>query len=130
MTGVKGKSGGARPNSGPKKKFPPTQKIAPDGADLLGEDPAPLIDPETTTIGEVPADVTPLNFLCATFRNKSTPDGVRLRAAIAAAQYMHTKRSDGGKKDADKEAAEKQAKSENIFATGGAPQLVSSRRAA
>jgi hypothetical protein len=121
--GMKG-GGGARPNSGPKKKFPPAQKPAPEGADLLGEDPAPIVDPETTTIGAVQKDATPLDFLEATFRNPTAPDGIRLRAAIAAAQYRHTKRSDGGKKEADKAEAAKASKA-GLYATGGAPKLAS-----
>ena len=49
---------------------------------------------------------------------------IQVRAAIAAVQYTHTKRGDGGKKE---EAAERAGKAASRFATAAPPRLVSSR---
>ena len=93
---AKSKRGGARPGAGRKP-----QKPADDGSDLLGES----TGEDQTTIGVVSEDATPLDFLKASYRNPLAPDGIRLRAAIAAAQYCHKKMADGGIKDAAKAAA-------------------------
>jgi hypothetical protein len=42
-------------------------------------------------VAPVSAEVTPLDFLCAVFRNPSLPLNTRLRAASTAAQYVHPK---------------------------------------
>src|SRR5262245_8340863 len=39
----------------------------------------------------VGAEVTPLDFLCAVYRNAGLPLAVRIRAASTAAQYVHPK---------------------------------------
>jgi len=39
----------------------------------------------------VSADVTPLQFLCAVYRNAGLPLTIRMRAASTAAQYVHPK---------------------------------------
>ena len=39
----------------------------------------------------VPADATPLDFLSAIYRDAAQPMARRLKAAIAAAQYVHPK---------------------------------------
>jgi len=44
---------------------------------------------EPAEVAPVSADVTPLEFLCAVFRNAGLPLTMRLRAAQSAAQYMH-----------------------------------------
>lgn len=88
MAGVKGRSGGPRPNSGgarpgagrPKKQHPPA--------------------PEASK-----AD--PLEFLLKVMQDVSQDARTRVRAAIAAAQYTHTKKGDGGKKEERAEAAKK-----------------------
>lgn len=49
---------------------------------------------------------------------------LQVRAAIAAVQYTHTKRHDGGKKD---ETADKATAAARKFAPAAAPRLVSSR---
>ena len=49
---------------------------------------------------------------------------IQVRAAIAAVQYTHTKKHDGGKKD---ETADKASAAALKFAPAAAPRLVSSR---
>ena len=56
-------------------------------------------------------------------RVKVTP--LQVRAAIAAVQYTHTKKGDGGKKDEQADAAKKAAGGK--FAASAPPRLVSSR---
>lgn len=102
MAGVKGRSGGARPGAGRPRKTPaveqqkaPTPVKAKDMLDLL----------QQVALGKV--DATPL----------------QVRAAIAAVQYTHVKAGDGGKKEAQQEAAEKVA---SRFAPAPPPRLVAS----
>jgi hypothetical protein len=73
MAGVKGRSGGARPGAGRK----PKPKAAP--AEVKESDMLRLL--QQIAMGQVNA----------------TP--IQVRAAIAAVQYTHTKRADGGKKE-------------------------------
>ena len=73
MAGVKGRSGGARPNSGPKPK--------------------PAIPVEPSADGDMLKLLQDIAF----GRIEVSPN--QLRAAVAAVQYTHTKRHDGGKKD-------------------------------
>ncbi len=101
MAGVKGRSGGARPGAGrkPKPKLPA---------------PPPVEIPECDM----------LRFLqdVALGRVEATP--VQVRAAIAAVQYTHTKRGDGGKKE---EAAGKAKKAAGgRFGAAAPPRLVAS----
>jgi hypothetical protein len=42
---------------------------------------------------EIATDAAPLDFLCAVYRDLTQPIGVRLRAAIEAAPYVHPKLS-------------------------------------
>jgi len=96
MAGVKGMKGGggARPGAGRKPK--PIVKIEPDKRDTLKL----LID---IAFGQVEANAN------------------QVRAAIAAVQYTHTRRSDGGKKDAVNKAAKEVA---GRFSAAAAPKLV------
>lgn len=73
MAGVKGRSGGARPGAGrkPKVKLPVEPIAERDMLTLL----------QDIALGRVEASTG------------------QIRAAIAAVQYTHTKRGDGGKKD-------------------------------
>jgi hypothetical protein len=107
MAGVKGKSGGPRANSGGSRP----------GA---GRKPAPKPEPEVNSKDD------PLDFLLAVMHGEIVPSPEQLRAAVAAAQYVHTKRADGGKKDERQKKAEKVASS-NRFAPTAAPKLVHSR---
>jgi len=64
----------------------------------------------------------PLEFLLAVMDDPEVDKKLRVRAAVAAAQYLHTKRGDGGKKD-EKERAAKTA-GEGKFKPAAAPKLV------
>lgn len=104
--GVKGRSGGARPGAGRKPK--PKVDLAP-----------------TSVAGEsspVEIKLDPLEFLAGVYNNVAFAPNVRVRAAIAHAQYLHLKKGDGGKKD-DQAAAAAQ-KVVGRFAPGAPPKLV------
>ena len=91
MAGVKGRSGGARPNTGgarpgagrPRK---PQQEVV-----------------------ELP-EMDMLRMLQEVALGKVQCTPIQLRAAIAAVQYTHVKRADGGKKEEAAEKADKAAK--------------------
>lgn len=93
MAGVKGRSGGARPNSGPKKR-PPTP---------------------------YEGDMDMLEFLQKVALGHIVASTEQVRAAIAAVQYTHTKRSDGGKKEEQQRSAEAAA---SKFRRQSPPKLV------
>lgn len=99
MAGVKGRSGGARPNSGPKPKKPTL--IAPEQSAVVSGDP---LDPRPTlelvALGHM--EVSPQQF----------------KALTALLPYVHTKKGDGGKKE---EAADKAQKAASKFAPTAAP---------
>lgn len=114
MAGVKGRSGGARPGAGRKPR------------DNVPRQPAPTdsqVEKEIEASAEVPGveDQKPLEFLKSVYTNAAVPLNHRVRAAIAAAQYEHFKRGDGGKKDGDKEKAVKA--SGGKYSPMGAPRL-------
>jgi phage terminase small subunit len=99
MSGVKGKSGGARINSGGaragagRKPKPKVLPVAVDGADTLK-----LL--QDIAFGRVDANT------------------IQVRAAIAAVQYTHVKKGEGGKKE---EQAGKAEKAASKFAPTAAP---------
>ena len=108
MSGVKGKSGGPRKNAGgarpgagrkPKPKAPPVV-IDHEGRDML------------TLLQNVALGLT----------EAST---IQVRAAIAAVQYTHTKKGDGGKKE---EQAEKAKRAAGKFSATAPPKLVVNNR--
>jgi phage terminase small subunit len=103
MAGMKGRSGGARPNSGPKPK--------PKAPEL----------PLAAVEGQ-----SPLDFLLSVQNDPAATPALRVRAAVAAAQYLHTKRHDGGKKDEAEELAKAAAKGK--YAPKAAPKLVVNNR--
>ncbi|WP_321920052.1 hypothetical protein [Paraburkholderia tropica] len=95
MAGVKGRSGGPRANSGgarPGAGRPKKSKPAP--APLDERDMLQLL--QDIALGRV--DATP----------------IQVRAAVAAVQYTHHKKGEGGKKDEQADAARKAA---NKFAS-------------
>lgn len=99
--GPRANSGGARPGAGRKPKpvavvVPPTEP-APDAPDMLQF----LQD---VALGRIEANAT------------------QVRAAVAAVQYTHTKRHDGGKRDEQSERAKKVAGGK--FAAAAPPRLV------
>lgn len=103
MAGVKGKSGGPRANSGgarPGAGRP--KKVAPPVVELEERDMLTLL--KDIALGRVDATTG------------------QIRAAIAAVQYTHTKRGDGGKKE---EAAGRAKKAGGgKFASAAPPKLV------
>lgn len=130
MAGVKGRSGGPRPNSGGKRpgagrkpKAPPAKSANParaDGAEVVtGLEAQPhggalkRSKAETPEPGQALVDGKtrdPLEFLELVLNDPTAPLKERIRAAVAAAQYRHTKRHDGGKKEETAERAAKAAK--------------------
>lgn len=103
MAGVKGRSGGARPNAGGARA----------GA---GRKPKP--PPEIIQIPET--DMLSLLKDIALGRVEASP--IQVRAAIAAVQYTHMKKGDGGKKEEVADAAKKVAGGK--FAPTAPPKLV------
>ena len=92
--------GGARPGAGRKPKPRP--------------DPAPALPAKP---GQ-----DPLDFLLAVQNDANTAPALRVRAAIAAAQYVHIKKGDGGKKEEQGERAKRAGSGK--FAPPPAPKLV------
>lgn len=103
MAGKPGRSGGARPGAG-----------------------RPRTKPEESTVPVPQGDVDMLQLLqnVALGLTEATP--LQVRAAIAAVQYTHTKRADGGKKE---EAADKANKAAGKFTPTQPPRLVVSNGA-
>jgi|JI10StandDraft_1071094.scaffolds.fasta_scaffold111011_3 hypothetical protein len=79
---------------------------------------ASLVSPE-------PAD-SPLGFLLGVMNDEEQDPRLRVRAAIAAAQYKHAKVGEGGKKDAKQGAADVVAGGK--FAAAAPPKLVVNNR--
>lgn len=90
MAGVKGKSGGPRAGSG--------------GA-RVGAGRPKKPKPEPVVIDSKDKDMLELLQEIALGHIDAT--NIQVRAAIAAVQYTHQKKGEGGKKDAKQEAAEK-----------------------
>ena len=114
MAGAKGRSGGARPGAGRKRVRPP--------------DPPPIRE---SADGSLPAIMDgaqrdPLDFLLSMQNDPLVDPRLRLRAAIAAAQYKHTKRGDGGKKEEAATLAEQAGKGR--FAPKAPPKLIVNNR--
>lgn len=107
MTEAKGR-GGARPGAGRKpKKLEPKEDVKEvilEGSELLDG-----------------KERDPLEFLLLVQNNPAVDPRLRVRAAIAAAQYLHTKTHDGGKKEAKDETAKKVASGR--FAPKAPPSL-------
>jgi phage terminase small subunit len=128
MSGVKGRSGGPRPNSGGKRP----------GAGRKPKPKLPVLDAGIGTVAATSEDhpavvVTaltdgqtrkPLAFLELVMNDPTVPLRDRIRAAIAAAQYRHLKKGDGGKKD---EQADKADQAAAKFTTAAPPRLISAR---
>lgn len=123
MAGVAGKSGGARPNSGGKRagagrkpKVTPKESAnakpaSPGGVEIMLE-PQPG-GGALKRSKAIPAVVEPqdmLTLLQAIALGQIEASTTQVRAAIAAVQYTHIKKGDGGKKDSQQDAAETAAK--------------------
>lgn len=107
MAGAKGKSGGARPNTGGARPGAGRKKA-----------PAATLSVEPTE--------DPLVFLLGVMKDPGAAPALRVRSAIAAAQYKHTKRGDGGKREGQADAAGKVAKGK--FAPAAPPKLIVNNR--
>lgn len=105
--------GGKRPGAGRKPKAKP--------ADTPAQAPsAPPIAPAA----EQPTDM--LDMLQKVALGKIPATSLQVRAAIAAVQYTHTKRHDGGKKDEQDGAAKKA--SGGRFSAAAPPKLIVNNR--
>lgn len=67
--------------------------------------------------------VDPLDFLLGVMRGQIQPSHEQLRAAVAAAQYVHMKKGDGGKKEEKGDAAKRVAEG-GRFSPSAPPKLV------
>lgn len=122
MAGVKGRSGGARRGAGrkPKNAIDATDKPAakvemepqPHGGSLMRQhaEPVPMGDRDM------------LQMLQDVALGRVDATALQVRAAIAAVQYTHTKRADGGKKEEQADKAKKAAGGK--FAPAVPPKLV------
>lgn len=146
MAGVKGRSGGARPNSGPKPRTkdigavlakaviaqaePAPVKVVAKQEAPVAPAPAPAPVPTPAVVAAAPTPPapvvqgaeTPLEFLLAVMNNPMVEDRLRLDAAKTAAQYMHLKKGDGGIKEEKAEKAKKAAAGK--FGAAAPPKLV------
>jgi phage terminase small subunit len=99
MAGQPGKSGGARPGAGRKPK---------------------PIEEKLTIVSD--GKQTPLEFLLSVMNDNEVEDRLRLDAAKTAAQYVHPKVGEGGKKDERQQAAKRAGAGK--FSAATPPRLV------
>lgn len=99
MAGVKGRSGGPRPNSGGARP----------GAGRKPKEPA------------ISSFDDPLEFLKAVWQGQIEANASQVRAATAALPFLHKKLGEGGKKERKQEEAQKVA---GRFASAAPPKLV------
>lgn len=74
----------------------------------------------------IPDDLDMLQMLQAVALGRVEATTIQVRAAIAAVQYTHTKRGDGGKKD--EQADKAKAAGKGKFAPTAPPKLVVNNR--
>ena len=113
--GPRANSGGARPGAGRPKKAPAHADVA-----------AAFV----TAMQKIAADTkaeqgTPLAFLLSVMRGDVAPTPEQLKAAIAAAPFVHLKQGEGGKKEQRQTEAESIASGK--FGARQPPKLVASR---
>lgn len=108
MAGVKGKSGGPRPNSGGKRV----------GAGRKPKSSLPeSANPEPAFSGYS----DPLDFLQAVWSGQIEATATQVRAASAALPFIHQRMGEGGKKEQKTEEAKKVA---GRFSAAAPPRLV------
>lgn len=106
MAGVKGKSGGPRKNAGGTRPGAGRKpKPKPEVVEIEARDMLQLL--QDVALGRVEAST------------------VQVRAAIAAVQYTHTKKGDGGKKEEESDKAKRAGAGK--FGAAAPPRLVSNR---
>lgn len=115
MAGMKGRSGGARANSGGPR--PNSGGARPGAGRPKKSQPSPGV-----VASEGPTDMLKLLQDVALGLVEATP--IQVRAAIAAVQYTHVKKGDGGKKE---EQADKAKKAAGKFAASAPPLKLVSR---
>lgn len=129
MAGVKGRSGGARPNTGgarpgsgpkPKPKPPVIPAVEPIKVPTAAEVAAAAAGTELPKAEDLNTSDT-LKLLQDIAFGRIEVNPIQLRAAIAAVQYTHTKTHDGGKKEMQQKEAEEIS---GKFARNKAPKLV------
>lgn len=128
MAGVKGKSGGPRANSGGARPGAGRKKVAPKES---ANDSAVQVELETQAQGgalkrsRAKAVAIPerdmLTLLQDIALGRVDATAGQIRAAIAAVQYTHTKKGDGGKKEEQAAAAKRVA---SRFSAATPPKLV------
>jgi phage terminase small subunit len=128
MAGVRGKSGGPRPNSGGarpgagRKPKAPAEKSANASVKSQLEPQAhggALRRKKAAPVESEPCDMLTLLQKIALGQIDATAG--QIRAAIAAVQYTHTKKGDGGKKEEDADRAKKAGAGK--FAPAAPPRL-------
>lgn len=109
MAGVKGRSGGARPGAGRKPKAKPATVVHPSVKVELERQPhgGALKRTIQEPVAQQPVDM--LTFLQDVALGLTEASSLQVRAAIAAVQYTHLKKGDGGKKDEIADLAKKAA---------------------
>lgn len=125
MAGVKGRSGGARQGAGRKPKAGAGAALPADRA-AAGQGRAGSAGGRKQ--GAVPqGDKDMLQLLQDVALGRTEATSLQVRAAIAAVQYTHTKKHDGGKKD---EAADKakRVSAGKFVAASPPPRLVVSNK--
>lgn len=132
MAGVKGRSGGPRKNAGGKRPGA-GRKPGKKGAEKSANEAAAVVDVTLDrqrhggSLKRSKADVAPiserdmLTLLQDIALGKVKANSLQVRAAIAAVQYTHAKKGEGGKKEAKQAAAERAA---NKFAPKTPPRLI------
>jgi hypothetical protein len=93
-----------------------------------GDPPPGASQPKPPVLLDIPPDQCdePLDFLLAVMRDPKAPAEIRVRAAICASQYVHTRTKDGGKNIVKTEKSREAATGK--FAPGAPPKLVVSNR--
>ncbi len=119
MAGVKGKSGGVRKNAGGARKN--------SGGARPGAGRKPKAKQKAVRPPVIPASGSPnmLQLLQNIALGLTEATSLQVRAAIAAVQYTHTKKGDGGKKEEGAAKANRAATGK--FASPAGPKLVHSR---
>lgn len=122
MAGVKGRSGGPRPNSGGKRAGAGRKRKPPAAvATEVSVADAPAAEQPAPPAPKATAADDPLEFLRQVWNGTIDANANQVNAAKAALAYMHRKLGEGGKKDQKQEAAQKVA---GRFAAAAPPKLV------
>ena len=118
MAGVKGRSGGVRPNAG-RKPAPKTHALAQIVVAQAAGVAAKGAGVSQPTPEAIPAVDDPLQWLLSAMKNPTLDDKLRVDAAKSLLPFMHAKKGEGGKKEEKLDAAKKAGKGR--FAAAPAP---------